>query len=221
MCKKLKFKVNVVTFAERLVRSFAAAVAGRVRHSESPEILEARLYRFVAQVADGSNFRSWYIGISDHGVGAPHTEAYETDPDRVDGSFLQSKHAFLACRPLRNGQTDHTTALPGGKSFGIGHRQKAKQDTIRVGVINGIHDNFPELNTDWVLTGEGNMLLDLNKTYLEPVTQEEAQDSEEDIVSAIKAENTALKGEIKKLNSRLVDKDDVIQNLVAILKNKM
>ena len=38
---------------------------------------------------------------------------------------------------------------------------------------------------------------------------------------AIKAENTALKGEIKKLNSRLVDKDDVIQNLVAILKNKM
>ena len=65
------------------------------------------------------------------------------------------------------------------------------------------------------------MLLDLNKTYLEPVTQEEAQDSEEGIVSAIKAENTALKGEIKKLNSRLVDKDDVIQNLVAILKNKM
>ena len=65
------------------------------------------------------------------------------------------------------------------------------------------------------------MLLDLNKAYLEPVTQEEAQDSEEDIISAIKAENTALKEEIKKLNSRLVDKDDVIQNLVAILKNKM
>ena len=65
------------------------------------------------------------------------------------------------------------------------------------------------------------MLLDLNKTYLEPVTQEEAQYSEEDIVSAIKAENMALKEEIKKLNSRLVDKDDVIQNLVAILKNKM
>ena len=65
------------------------------------------------------------------------------------------------------------------------------------------------------------MLLDLNKTYLEPVTQEEAQDSEEDIIGAIKAENTALKEEIKKLNSRLVDKDDVIQNLVAILKNKM
>ena len=65
------------------------------------------------------------------------------------------------------------------------------------------------------------MLLDLNKAYLEPVTQEEAQDSEEDIVSAFKAENTALKEEIKKLNSRLVDKDDVIQNLVAILKNKV
>ena len=50
---------------------------------------------------------------------------------------------------------------------------------------------------------------------------QEAQDSKEDIVCAIKTENTALKEEIKKLNSRLVDKDDVIQNLVEILKNKM
>ena len=136
------------------------------------------------------------------------------NPDPKDGIVSRIKY-YLKYRGFTVRQFEDAI----GKKYFLS--KEHQQNTIRVGVINSIHDNFPELNTDWVLTGEGNMLLDLNKTYLEPVTQEEAQDSEEDIVSAIKAENTALKEEIKKLNSRLVDKDDVIQNLVAILKNKM
>ena len=136
------------------------------------------------------------------------------NPDPKDGIVSRIKY-YLKYRGFTVKQFEDAI----GKKYFLS--KEHQQNTIRVSVINSIHDNFPELNTDWVLTGEGNMLLDLNKTYLEPVTQEEAQDSEEDIVSAIKAENTALKEEIKKLSSRLVDKDDVIQNLVAILKNKM
>lgn len=102
-----------------------------------------------------------------------------------------------------------------GKPYYLSKEHTPK--TVRVNVINSIKDSFPELNTDWVLTGEGNMLVDLNKDCLEPLSQKEIQDTEEDI----KAENEALKEEIKKLNSRLIDKDDVIQNLVAILKNKL
>lgn len=138
----------------------------------------------------------------------------DNNPDPKDGVVGRIKY-YLKSRGLTVKYFEKAI----GKPYYLSKEHTPK--TVRANVINSIKDSFPELNTDWVLTGEGNMLVDLNKDYLEPLSQEEVQITEEDVLSVIKAENEALKEEIKKLNSRLIDKDDVIQNLVAILKNKL